>query len=225
MLGLALWLFVNSRKSPAVSERQVATRMLAEYLRKTFKPKFVLVISNPFSELSGRSAQIYNFEKAGVAGLKDGFGLETPLKVVFPKLKPEVLADPSSVQVDPKSTTPLSFFVTAQAFDDLFLAHPQCDLAISLIGLPVNLPRMKAWNKAGLPRFALLLPDWRMIGDPSVIENSFASAKLAAAIVLKPVELNTAGVAHPNEAASKFLLVTRNNVSELVKDLPRLFAP
>ena len=100
------------------------------------RPKKVLVLSNPFSQQSGRSEQVYDFEKAGVAGLKEGFGKAVKIEVVFPALKPEVLNDPRSVQVDPQTTTPLSFLVSEQAFSDVLQKHPDADLMVSLIGLP-----------------------------------------------------------------------------------------
>src|SRR5262249_49245814 len=157
--------FLRPRSKPAVSERQIATRNLAEYLKSTIKPKAVLVISNPFSQLPNRPPQVYEFEKAGIAGLQEGFGKEVSLKVDFPELKPQALANPASVPMDPGTTTPLSFLVTEQSFEKVIQKNPDCDVVVSLIGLPVNLHASEAWTKAGPPRFALLLPDWRIIGD------------------------------------------------------------
>src|SRR5262245_59366114 len=114
--GVLLWL---RHRTPAISEREYATQLLAESLKASVKPKSVLIIGNPFAELSSHSAQTYQFEKAGIAGLKKGFGATIPVKVAHPAIKPSVLADPTSVHIDSKSSTPLSFVIEPFAFDEV----------------------------------------------------------------------------------------------------------
>src|SRR5688572_20348545 len=104
--------------SAPLSDRELATTVLAQESAKAVRPKKVLVISNPFSQQPGSPEQVYDFEKAGIAGLQEGFGKDVKIDIVFPQLKPEVLKDPRSVQVDPQTTTPLSFLVGEQAFSD-----------------------------------------------------------------------------------------------------------
>src|SRR5688500_7956398 len=74
----------------SLSHREVATQVLAEYVRKAASPKAVLVISNPYTQSSGGAAEIYAFQKASVAGLRKGFGDGIEVKVGFPKLKPDI---------------------------------------------------------------------------------------------------------------------------------------
>jgi hypothetical protein len=198
---------------------------MAEYLKDKLHPKSVAVISNPFSQTPGRPAQVYQFEKAGVAGLEHGFGKETPMKVVFPLLKPEVLQNPASVPLDPKTTTPLSFLVSAAAFDQAIKEVPNCDLVVSLIGLPVKLAQVETWAKPGAPQFALLLPDCRMIGDLAAVRSAFSSGKLAAAVLLKPgaAPSRAASGDYHREFEERFLLVTRENANEIISKAPQLF--
>ena len=211
-------------KSAPESERTIATRVMAEYLAKTATPKAVLVVSNPFTQQRGRAAEVYAFEEAGIEGLKQGFGDKVPVKVVFPKLKEEVLRDPASVPVDPQTTTPLSFLVTESAFSEVIQQHRDCDVVVSLIGLPANLRAFKEWAQAGPPRFALLLPDWRMIGGPDEIKRAFSQKKLVAAVVHKP---NAPAEAGTGEARAifdrRFLLVTAENVEQLLNEHPATF--
>lgn len=213
-------------KGAPETERELATRVLAEHVTKVAQPKSVLVFSNPFSEQGGRPAQVYAFEKAGLAGLREGFGSETPLTVVFPKLKPEVARNPGSVQVDPQSATPLSFLVAEQSFSELIQQHSQSDLVVSLIGLPVNLAEFKAWSEPGTPRFALLLPDWRMIGGRDAILRVFQEKKLIAAVVNKP-NAPEAGSSlssdYRAEFERRFLLVTPENAESHLQQFPFLF--
>lgn len=224
---LCVWLALG-RRPAAVSERQLATRILAEHLKTSLKPRAVIAFSNPLTQLPDRPAQTYEYQKAGLAGLIEGFGQEVPVKAVFPKLKPEVLADPSTVQVDPRTTTPLSFLVTENSFDELFEANKDCDLAVSLIGLPVNLRAVRAWTQPGPPRFALLLPDWRIIGDIGAIREAFASGKLVAAIIAKPNALEALDRRVVDSAKwfeERYFLVTSNNVETALKQFPRVFTP
>jgi hypothetical protein len=209
-----LWI---RQKKPAVSEREYATQLLAEFLKTAVKPKSVVVIGNPFTDLASYSGQTKEFERAGIAGLKNGFGPHIQVKVAHPAIKPSVLADPTSVHIDSTSSTPLSFVIESSAFDEVIKANPDCDLAVSIIGLPVNLSSMAAWNKSGPPRFALLLPDWRIIGDPADIKQAFASGKLVGAVVLKP------GPAERRDFKDRYLVINSNNVNETLTRSPRLF--
>jgi hypothetical protein len=214
LIGTLLWL---RRPTPAQSERQYATRFLAESLARSIHPRNVIVIGNPFAVLPNHSPQAHDFEKAGVEGLRKGFDREVALKVAYPHIKPSVLANPASVHVDPKSPTPLSFLIESIAFDELLKTNADCDLAISLIGLPVDLNSMEAWARPGPPRFGLLLPDWRIIGDATAIQKAFSSGKLAAAVVNRP------GSADATDVKLRFLLIDSNNVAEALQQHPQLF--
>ena len=219
--GSLLFIAGCSNNAP-LSERELATTVLAQQSGKIVKPKKVLVISNPFSQQAGSPDQVYEFEEAGIAGLKEGFEKGVNLQIVFPQLKPEVLKNPRSVQVDPQTTTPLSFLVSEQAFSDVLQKHADVDLVVSLIGLPLNLPAFNEWNQAGKPQFALLFPDWRMIGNQSAIIQAFKSGKLAAAVVRKPVPEEREGDAK-TQFDGKYFLVTRENVERLLNEHPAIF--
>jgi hypothetical protein len=203
--------------SPAISEREYASRLLAEFLKSSVQPNAVIVIGNPFADLPSRPVEVYQFENAGVAGARQAFEPIIPVIVAHPELKSSIMENPSSAQIDPRSSTPLSFLVESQSFDELCRAHPECDLAISLIGLPVNLSAMRSWTSGGSPRFGLLLPDWRILGDAAAIQKAFASGKLVAAVVRPP---NSA--AKP-DFKDRYMLVHSNNVAELLSRFPQSF--
>ena len=222
LLGLLAFSFGCSDSAP-LSDRELATTVLAQESAKVVRPKKVLVLSNPFSQQSGSPAQVYDFEKAGITGLQEGFGNAVKMDVVFPQLKPEVLKDPRSVQVDPQTTTPLSFLVTEQAFSDVLQKNPDSDLAVSLIGLPLNLAGFKQWNQSGRPQFALLFPDWRMIGNETAIVRAFQSGKLVAAVVRKPLPDEKQQGDAKAQFAARYFLVTRENVETLLREHPAIF--
>jgi len=222
-LTAAAYGFLRSNRAP-LSQREMATRVLAEYVRKTAKPKAVLIIGNPFSQTPGRPAELYSFEKASEAGLRKGFGPEVEVKIAFPKLKPEAERDASSVFVDPTTTTPLSYLVAADAFDLLAREHSECEVFVSLIGLPVNTGLSAFWLKPGPPRFALLLPDFKVVGEPNAIRAAFTTGKITAAVILKPgVSLpdNAAGSDDKSEFDKRFILVTAENIDQSLRLLLR----
>lgn len=214
---------VSCSKPVPEADRATATRVLAEYVARTVHPKGVLVLSNPFTQQEGRTPEVYAFEKAGIEGLKKGFGEKVPLTVAFPKLKEAVLRDPGSVQVDPQTTTPLSFLMAENAFSEVIQQNPNSDLVVSLIGLPVNLGGVKEWSQAGGPKFALLLPDWRMIGGREEILRAFREKRLVAAVVKKPNAVEGAGNNYKEQFENRFLLVTGENVEGLLRDVPEVF--
>jgi hypothetical protein len=220
------WRYVNRETRIPLSHREIATRVLAEYLSSNRPTAKVIVFSNPFTQMNGRPAQIYAFEKAGLEGLRKGFGSKTELRIVFPKLRPEAIQNPQSVNMDSRSKTPLSFMVEANAFGELLRKNHDCELALTLIGVPLNFQTLPEWTKPGPPRFALLLPDWRMIGDSKAVEAAFHNGKLGAAVVAKPggaPEDAPATSDYRSEFEKRFILVTKANISSLLSKNPDLF--
>jgi hypothetical protein len=230
-LGVAaLGYFVLTRglraHGPAVVQRELAMRIMGEYLAEYFPNQKVLVLSNPFTQEAGRPNQVYAFEAAAVRGLRQGMGkLLTLQAVVFPELRPEALHDPSSVLVDPKTTTPLSFLTKEDAWLQLIRSYPETDVVVSLIGLPANLSKLDAWQTPSKPAFALLLPDLSFAGGPSEVRNAFQLGKIAAAILNKPdapPENEPPGSSPQAEFDRRFVLLTGKNFDQLTNQYPVL---
>jgi len=223
--GYARWSGVIWR--PALSSREIATRRLAAELARRYPGAKALVMGNPFTQRGGQPAEIYSFEKASVRGLERGFGSPQAIKVAYPALRPEFLRAPEKVYIDPKTTTPLSFLVAENAFDELVAANPGFDLVVSLIGLPVNLPQTQVWRDRVKPRFGLVLPDWRMVGSTQAIREAVKSDKIVAAVIDRPGVRSEANNAPSGDEQAqfnrRFLLVTKENVDELLVVYPNLF--
>jgi hypothetical protein len=219
----ALWLiFFGSNRAP-LSQREIATRVLAEYIRKTAKPRAVLLISNPYVPMASRTAEITRFHNSSEVGLREGMGSEIRVAVGFPKFKAEALRDVTSVYVPPNSTTPLSYLVSETSFDDLVREHPDCDILVTLIGLPASTASSAFWLKPGPPRVALLLPDFSVLGDAGAVRFGFESGKLLAAVIPKPnaPPERAIGSDYRAEFAKRFILVTGENVDQLLPQLLR----
>ena len=210
----------------AFQARELATRGLAEAVAKSSPGQRVLVISNPFTQRSDLPGPMRAMEDAGLRGLKAGFGPTAKLTIAFPELRPEAKHNPRAVAIDPESTTPLSFLVAENAFDQLAKQHPDCDVIVSLIGLPATLERVQCWKDAAGPRFALLLPDLRLIGNRSAIRAAMLRGKLAAVVLARPGAPETPPATEApfaDEFAKRFVLVTPPDVGAAMQAFPQLF--
>jgi hypothetical protein len=205
----------------ALRTREMATRALAEHLARTQPAKRALIISNPFIRQPNTAKATVEMEQAGLRGLRAGFGKSvTVAAVAFPELKPEARDNPRALLTDVETTTPLSYLLAPDAFDNLAKQNPDCELIISLIGLPAELSRCESWRTPGPPRFALLLPDLRIIGDEAAVKNAMKSGKLLAFVLAKPDAPDASASLSSDFSAEfekRFLLVTPENVDQIVR--------
>ena len=226
LAAVVVWYFARSGpRDHALAARELATRRLAEHLAQKFPGERALLISNPFTQNANTAREIIATEEAGIEGFKEGLGDKLALEAVaFPELKPDAQGQPRSVFIDGETTTPLSFLVADNAFDKLAEQHPRCGLFASLIGLPANVKESRCWQEQK-PRFALLLPDLRFIGNAAAVKEAVQKGKLAAMVLAKP----GASGFHRGVAATDFdrlfILVTADNVEKTMLDHPQLFPP
>lgn len=222
--GLLAWKFMAGPNPyrDARAARELATHRLGEYLASQFPGKRVLVFSNPFVKRPETEQRIVDMEEAGLRGLEES--LEGRMKigaVVHPELRPEAGENPRAVPIDSQTTTPLSYLVAPDAFDRGILEHPDCEIVVSLIGLPVELDRCEAWKREGAPSFGLLLPDLRMVGGAPAVVAAIKSGKIAAMVLRKPSGVRD-DVTPSNDRATEFdqryLLVTRENVETIAAE-------
>ncbi len=212
-LALAVVFFLLSRRatpeSEALSARREAMKLLGAQIIKLRPNANVLVLGNPFSRDAGVFDERKQFERAALRGLRDGLGRDPSITVVFPEIKPEYLANPASVMIPPDSKTPLSFIIKSDAVDQLAAAHPECNVIVSLIGLPVGIERLKVWDQKSPISLGLLLPDLRWLGGPAETVAAFQREKLLAAVFEKP-------------GTNEHLVVTGENIAPLMQQQPKL---
>lgn len=226
--GFSLWFYLKpDPQGNALRVRETATRGLAEHLARTHPGKNALIISNPFTQGQGTAKGIVETEQAGIRGLREGFGKSASVvAVVFPELKAEARENPRALLADVETSTPLSYLVEPEAFDQLARQHANCEIIVSLIGLPLEVARCEAWKAAGAPRFSLLLPDLRIIGDAAVVKSAVKSGKLAAFVLARPGapgDDTPPGRDWKAEFEKRFLLVTAENVEQVMQSYPGLF--
>ena len=210
-----------------LTQRELAMDYLGRYLASRYPGKKAVVLANPFSKKSGQPREVNQFEKAGLKGLRRGLGKSVVIETVaFPELKPGFVENPRSVFIDPRTTTPLSYVVTDDALDKIAAAHPQAELLVSLIGLPINVLQTETWKRANPRTFALLLPDLRMVGDGGAVREAILSGKITVFVMNKPgapAEDQPMGKDSKMEFDRRFLLVNRDTIDRLLQVYPRLF--
>lgn len=210
----------------ALGHRELATQVLAEHLAATLPGAQALVLSNPFVQRSSPPPQVRAFEAAGVAGLKKGWGEKVRLlAIAYPDLKPAALENPGALVLDPHTTTPLSFLTAEGAWDTLCRTHSNVDVLVSLIGLPLGVQNLECWRNPK-PRFALLLPDLRMVGDAPAVKQAFRQGKLLAVVLNRPgapPEDAPPERDYQAEFARRFLLLTEENLDQILQLYPQVF--
>ena len=226
--GFGVWIFLKADpQGNSLRVREIATRGLAEHLARTYPGRKALIVSNPFTQQTGTAKAIMEMEQAGIRGLREGFGKSVPVAaVVFPGLKPEARENPRALLVDVESATPLSYLVAPDAFDQQAKQHTDCELIVSLIGLPVDVGGTEAWKAVGAPRFALLLPDLKIIGDAAEVRAAMKGGKLAAFVLARPGSPDDDTAPGRNwkaEFEKRFSLVTPENVEQVIQAQSGLF--
>jgi len=148
----------------------------------------VLVIGNPFAHGPGANGLLRQADDEAVDGVKRALARAGGRYVglAVPRLREEARRDPTQVALPPGASTPLSFMTEAGAWDGLRAAHPDAGLWISLIGVPADLATTRAWTDAGGPRWALYLPDLRLLGGAEGVGEAFRSGRLVAMVLAKP---------------------------------------
>lgn len=229
VLGLLLgWWWFNSAprniQDQAVARREIALRVLAEYLAQTYSGKTALVISNPFSKLDGQPDSVYDFEKAGISGLERGWSDKVRLAgVAFPLLREGAAETPEKFPIDPETKTPLSFLTMPGAWDSILEQYPTVDLIVSLIGLPIDLTSLTLWRNPR-PQLALLFPDLRMVGGRDSVRAALQSGKLAALVLNRPgapPESTPLDPDYRKEFDRFFVLVTGENFEKIAAEWPQ----
>ncbi len=97
----------------------------------------------------------------------------------------------------------------ASSIDEISENHPNCNIIVSLIGLPIETGKLKVWQKDNPSKFALLMPDLSVIGFRTTIRNDFQRGKIIAAAV-------------PNPASGKPLIIHAGNVEDIFSSHPEL---
>jgi hypothetical protein len=190
--------------------RYQAMRLLGTFISQEHPGEGVLLLANPFVLKPKASEKIKDHDTMGHEGLKSGLAENTSLTKVYPAIRSDYARDPSSVVIPPSSKTPLSFVVETASLDELADAHPEATIITSLIGLPQGVQKLKVWKREHPARFALLLPDFRLLGRSKEVIRQFKNGKILAAVI-------------HDKASGEPLIATKENIGKLLASQPRSF--
>lgn len=206
---LAVWWLLkpSAVQGVALNSREHAMQLLGARLAALKPGCKVLVLSNPFTQDSSFLNDRNRFEQAGVGGLRQGLGKGSTVKVVFPAIRPEYASNPGAATIPPDSKNPLSFLMAPASVEALAAANPECQVIVSLIGLPLGVEQLALWDEKDPRGFGLLLPDLRLLGPPEKTIEAFQRGKILAAVT------EVRGTPEP-------LVVTRENVAEILERSP-----
>lgn len=206
-LGVFLLLRPSGAEGAALDVREKQLQKLGAALAAARPGCHVLVLSNPFARGSTLPNERSRFENAGVRGLREGLGKKSTVQVVFPEIRPEHFSNPGSIVIPPDSRNPLSFLMQPASVEALARAHPECQVIVTLIGLPVGVDQLSLWDEKDPHAFALLLPDLRLLGPPEKTLEAFRRGKILAAVADVP-------------GSSEPLLITPDNAADILQRHP-----
>ena len=212
LLLIAAFLFLrpylNSRaeSNRAVDARQAALRLLAERVVRDGTPVCVLVLANPYAKKGGKFEV---FEQAGIRGIKQGLPSSTRVEVVTPAIWEKFRDEPQKAPFPSDSSTPLSYLMDPSSLGRLVEDYPDCQVIISLVGLPNRIDTQPIWRKESPVRFALLQPDLKVLGSAARVLSAFESDRIIAVVVA-------------DQGSDEPMIVDAGNVKDILASQPGL---
>lgn len=182
--------------------------VLGQYLGDQFSGSKALVITSENYEKNKRQKEL-------VDGLKEGMGA----RVIIEAIGSPIVEKKEGVP--PEEMMMMEEMLQAKNYNELIEKHKDCELVISIIGLPHDIKKMKIWKNDNKQKLALLF------GDVFILEKAIQIGKVVAAVTYRPGVKFTeeAAPSDPKEAFEKrYLLITPENVKEIAEKFPNIFA-
>jgi hypothetical protein len=216
----------SSADGMSIEERtRIAGAYLGQYLANRYPQAQALVVVPPVVRPSYR----HQTTTAWLAGLREGLaGRVTIQAEEAPELP--VTVDASVGQTGshrhlPRGwAPPLQFWYSAEVLDRLVDKHPDCNLIISLVGLPSNCRAMQLWRREDSRRPKVAVASGSVAGLAEL---------LAAQLVVAAVDSGASRIEDLPDTTSEFAvpfarhwrLLTPDNLVRMVTKYPRLFGP
>jgi hypothetical protein len=143
--------------------------------------------------------------------------VETLKQILEPKIKIQAIdtLDINKWAFEDGKVPILRKLMSVFEFDNLLSKHKDCDLIISLIGLPDDMKDLEIWSRRPPPVVALLN------GDIKYIAKAIRRKRIVAAIIYKP-NLKINREAPPDDSLKtfneRFIMITPDNIDEVIKN-------
>lgn len=153
-----------------------------------------------------------------IDGLKEGVGDKLEIvNIDYPKIPPPPKTDPN----EPDEMFMMEEMMKAEHFDKLFEKNRDCNLIISMIGLPYDVGEMQLWSmpKETRPQMALLF------ADVHNLKNAIRAGYIIALSYKPGVKFSEEDAPDdPQKAFDKrYIIITPKNVMELDEKYPGFF--
>ncbi len=190
----------------------IAYRRLGKFLASKHDDARILVIK--FATHGSKASE--ETDVARIAALEEGMAGKLRIAVT------EEISGMGGPQGGMPMPMAAQFLFTAEKFDEMVDDHPECDLVLSLIGLPNEFPKMTFWEKDDDERPALVLV------NPTIweLKKAIQADLISAILTSKPVAHDPKAKIPEDEKVAfdlRFLLIYGKNVEKIATEFPRLF--
>lgn len=190
----------------------VAMEYLGTHLGTTFPDHQILLITRPVT------TEFKDTHEIMMEGFRKGLAGRIPIaaQVEPPRTVAELMAG-GELSDD--------FVFTSTQFDQLVKMHPECNLIVSLIGLPKDFLKMALWTMTPEKRPKLVL------GFANVFElkNAIKTDYISAAMIYNSAYRPSSGETVPDDLTEAFnrryQLISKGNIDPIAAQNPRLFKP
>ncbi|RMD84270.1 MAG: hypothetical protein D6820_01295 [Lentisphaerae bacterium] len=228
----------GSGQTKAILEREkkfqyVAYKRLGQEVAKRFpRANILLIREKSYPQLNTGSSQTTDMNKLQEDAFREGLAGKARIEAVeqlSSGMDEYMYFDPGP---DGKAPTEIDYkklqeeLFTGEKLDKLIEDYPNCNVVVSFLGLPQDMKTMKLWTKKPDERPALVL------AQPYIYELKPLIKLKYCPIILYNKPLKGEGILdmefpdNEEEAFNKrYLLITPENVDQIAKEYPKLFAP
>ena len=158
------------------------------------------------------------FKEAMMTGLKKG--LKGKLSILAEEFPTDTLPVDSTKPINPDSNR---FILSGHAFNQMLALNPECDLVLSLIGLPSDWQKMHLWRMPSKERPNLVVA----FGNVSQFKKEIQKGLISAYLTSQRNQVATKEKSIPSDLKKafdqRFCLVDKTNVNQISKKFPDLF--
>ena len=189
--------------------------VLGNYVGTRLAGSNILVITDPANEYSRERLQ-----RLGNVFLSGLSGRANVAKVVAPS-PPESGANSDS---DAEMLT-YEYYLTAAAFDEMMSEHPECNMVLSMMGLPYDFAEMSFWEKEEEERQKLVLVNANLYDLRKAIMGNFIQAAVAHRQDIKYDMEEEVPEDYKAAFEKRYLMVTPETVDQIAGQFPKMFKP
>ncbi len=179
---------------------------IGDYLSVQYPEHRILLIAQPVTEQNKERHELM------IDGLEKG--LNDNLQIL-------AVETPSPLNFD--SGSDLDYIFDAELFDRMVKLHPECNMVVSLIGMPADIRKMRFWSLEPEERPKLVVAYGSIRELQSAIKMGFVSAAVTHNWNYKHSLSEPLPENFKDAFERRFILVDRRNIDQIAAEFPTLF--